>query len=229
MVKLLTQGEVKATEKSIYSLVLSDDVVEAVDRLAGRAGLSRSAMVDQLLAERVSCVTPEMRLKSITDAIRGAVGEGFFLTEQPSAATIACKTALKYRYKPTLRYSVELFGAGSKRAGELRISVRTQNNELYSHLSGFFTCWTRLEQKYIAGKISQDIIFAIEPGRFTRTLNMPAGGIPDEALGQAVADYMAMLDEAMKRYFAQLPDSSLAAAAAEASYAAAIKRQQVII
>ena len=219
----------RATEKNIYSLVLSDDVVEAVDRLARSSGLSRSAMVNQLLAERVCCVTPEMRLKSITSAILSAVGGEFFLTEQPSAATVACKTALKYRYKPTLRYSVELFSAGGKRAGELRISVRTQSSQLYEDLCGFFTCWTKLEQKYIAGKISQDIVFAIEPGRFTRTLNMPPQGIPDEVLGQAVADYMAMLDEAMKQYFAQLPDSKRAAAAAETSYKSTIKQQPVII
>lgn len=217
------------TEKNIYSLVLSDDVVEAVDRLARSSGLSRSAMVNQLLAERVCCVTPEMRLKSITSAILSAVGGEFYLTEQPSAATVACKTALKYRYKPTLRYSVEVYGEGSKRAGELRVTVRTQSEQLYADLSGFFTCWTALEQKYIAGRISQDILFAIEPGRFTRTLNMPPQGIPDEVLGQAVADYMAMLDEAMKQYFAQLPDSKKAAAAAEASYKSAVKQQPVII
>ena len=55
-------AEVGITKKSIYSLVLSDDVVEAVDRLAANSGLSRSAMVNQLLAERVRCVPPEMRL-----------------------------------------------------------------------------------------------------------------------------------------------------------------------
>ncbi len=217
------------TGKSIYSLVLSDDVVEEIDRLAAASGLSRSAMVNQLLAERVRCVTPEMRLKSITAAIRSAVGTDFFLTEQPSAATVACRTALKYRYKPTLRYSVEVYGAGSKRAGELRVTVRTQSEQLYADLSGFFTCWTGLEQRYISDKLSQDIMFAIEPGRFTRTLNMPPQGISDEDLGQAVANYMAMLDEAMKQYFAQLPDSGMAEAAAERSYAAAIVRQNVII
>lgn len=221
--------EVTDTSKSIYSLVLSDEVVEAIDRLAAGSGLSRSAMVDQMLAERVSCVTPEMRLKSITSAIRSAVGGNFFLTEQPSAATIACKTALKYRYKPTLRYSVELFGKGSERAGELRISVRTQSEQLYADLRGFFTLWTSLERKYISHRLSQDILFAIEPGRFTRTLNMPPEGIADEVLGRSVAEYMAMLDETMKQYFAQLPDISGANSAAEKSYSAAIVRQSCII
>ena len=109
------------------------------------------------------------------------------------------------------------------------MTVRTQSEQLYADLSGFFTCWTALEQKYIAGRISQDIMFAIEPGRFTRTLNMPPEGIPDEKLGQAVADYMAMLDEAMKQYFAELPDADRAEQAAERSYSAAITQQKVII
>lgn len=209
--------------------MLSDDVVEAVDRLARSSGLSRSAMVNQLLAERVCCVTPEMRLKSITSAIRSAVGNEFFLMEQPSAATVACKTALKYRYKPTLRYSVEVYSAGSKRAGELRVTVRTQSEQLYADLSSFFRFWTALEQEYIADRISQDIMFAIEPGRFTRTLNMPPEGISDDELGQAVADYMSALDDAMRNYFSMLPDKNLAEQAAQGSYAGSIVRQKVII
>lgn len=219
----------RKTEKSIYSLVLSDDVVEAVDRLARSMGLSRSAMVNQLLAERVCCVTPEMRTKSILDVIRSAIGEEFFLTEQPSAATIACKTALKYRYKPTPRYSVELFTAGGNTAGELRVSVRSQNTRLNDDLCGFFTLWTKLEQKYISEKITQDILFAIEPGRFSRTLNMPPQRISDEALGKAVAGYMAMLDETMKAYFSQLPDVNSAEAAAEQCYGKLIGKQKFII
>ena len=37
--------------KSIYSLVLSDEVVDAVDALARTEGMSRSAMINRILAE----------------------------------------------------------------------------------------------------------------------------------------------------------------------------------
>ena len=40
-------------KKSVYSLVLSDDVVAAVDRTAYQQGVSRSAMINQILAEYV--------------------------------------------------------------------------------------------------------------------------------------------------------------------------------
>ena len=216
-------------EKSIYSLVLSDDVVEAVDNLARAAGLSRSAMINRILAERVAYTTPEMRLSEILSAMQRAMNDGFYYLEQPSAGTLSCRTALKYRYKPTVRYSVEIFSRGDRKAGELRVSFRTQNEQLISDLMGFFRCWASLEQEYIASKLSQDILYTIDSGKFTRTLNMPEHDIGDEHLGRAVADYMAMFDAAMKQYFSYLPDIDTAGKAAEQSYATAITKQKVII
>lgn len=216
-------------EKNIYSLVLSDSVVEAVDDLARAAGLSRSAMINQILAERVAYITPEMRLREILSVVQRSMNDGFYFMEQPSAGTLSWRTALKYRYKPTVRYSVEIFSRGGKKAGELRVSFRTQNVQLLNDLMGFFRCWAGLEQRYIAGKLSQDMIYTIDNGRFTRTLNMPRNDITDEMLGQAVADYMAMFDNAMKEYFSFLPGEKQAAVAAERSYVAALRNQKVII
>lgn len=216
-------------QKNIYSLVLSDSVVEAVDDLARAAGLSRSAMINQILAERVAYTTPEMRLRQVLTAVQRSMNDGFFYLEQPTAATLSCRTALKYRYKPTVRYSVEIFSRGGVKAGELKVSFRTQNVQLINDLTGFFRCWAALEQKYISTKLSQDILYTIDSGRFTRTLNMPSEQLSDDALGQAVADYMAMFDLAMKDYFACLPDVATASVAAERSYTANIVRQKVII
>lgn len=216
-------------EKNIYSLVLSDSVVEAVDELARASGLSRSAMINQILAERVAYTTPEMRLRQVLTAVQRSMNDGFFYLEQPTAATLSCRTALKYRYKPTVRYSVEIFSRGGVKAGELKVSFRTQNVQLINDLTGFFRCWAALEQKYISTKLSQDILYTIDSGRFTRTLNMPPEQLSDEALGQAVADYMAMFDLAMKDYFACLPDVATASVAVERSYTANIVRQKVII
>ena len=51
--------------KSVYSIVLSDDVVAEIDRLAYREGTSRSNMINQILAQYVSYTTPEKRLSDI--------------------------------------------------------------------------------------------------------------------------------------------------------------------
>lgn len=214
--------------KNIYSIVLSDEVVEAVDRLARSERISRSAMVNRILAERVAYTTPEMRLSAVLDSLMNAMTEEFLL-DKPAGGTLMARTSLKYRYKPTVRYSVELFSENGKRAGELKVSFRTTNAELIRDLTGFFKCWTALEQRYIAALISGDIIYEIAEGRFSRTLNMPDGEISDNDLGAAVAEYMEMFDNTMKRYFAELPDVSQAETAAEEFYKSALKKQTYII
>lgn len=214
--------------KSIYSLVLSDEVVEAVDRLARSERMSRSAMVNRILAERVAYTTPEMRLGAVLDSLLNAMTEEF-IPDKPAGGTLSARTSLKYRYKPTVRYSVELFSENGKRAGELKVSFRTTNAELIRDLTGFFKCWTTLEQRYISRLINGDIVYEIEQGRFSRTLNMPSGEISDNELGAAVAEYMEMFDNTMKRYFAELPDVPAAEPAAEEYYKAALKQQAYII
>lgn len=215
--------------KSIYSLVLSDEVVDAVDALARAEGMSRSAMINRILAERVAYTTPEMRLRDILQSLARSMNDRFMLTEQPTGSTLSARTSLKYRYKPTVRYSVEIYSENGRRAGELRVSFRTQNAQLIADLMGFFRCWAALEQKYIADKLTNDIVYTITDGRFERTLNMPRGRITDEELGTAVAEYMAMFDGAMKEYFALLPDTGNAALAAAGFYEKSIAEQSVIV
>lgn len=214
--------------KNIYSLVLSDEVVEAVDRLAHAERLSRSAMVNRILAERVAYTTPEMRLGAVLDSLINAMTEEF-IPDKPAGGTLSARTSLKYRYKPTVRYSVEMFSENGKRAGELKVSFRTTNAELIRDLTGFFKCWTTLEQRYISRLINGDIVYEIAEGRFSRTLNMPSEEISDNELGAAVAEYMEMFDNTMKRYFAELPDIQSAEAAAEEYYKSALKQQAYII
>ncbi len=215
--------------KSIYSLVLSDDVVDAVDALARTEGMSRSAMINRILAERVAYTTPEMRLRDILQSLARSMNGEFMLAEPPTGSTLSARTSLKYRYKPTVKYSVEIYSENGKRAGELRVSFRTQNAQLIADLMGFFRCWAALEQKYIADKLSNDIVYTISDGRFERTLNMPRDRITDDDLGTAVAEYMAMFDGAMKAYFAELPDAETAALTVGEYYRTEISKQSVIV
>ena len=55
--------------KSVYSVVLMDDVVDAVDRLAYEAGTNRSNMINRILAEYVQLATPEQRMQDIFSSI----------------------------------------------------------------------------------------------------------------------------------------------------------------
>lgn len=214
--------------KNIYSFVLSDDVIEAVDRLAATERISRSAMVNKILAERVAYVTPEMRLKSLLESINNAMTSDFF-PENTNGSTLMVRTSLRYRYKPTIRYSVEINSVNGNRVGELKVFFRTQNEGFISDITDFFRLWTALEQKYISDRISHDIICEMTNNRFTRTLNLPEQDISDEELGTAIADYIEMFDNTMKQYFAQLPNSDNAKRCAAEYYSRAIAIQPLII
>ena len=63
----------RTLSKSVYSVVLMDDVVDAVDRLAYEAGTNRSNMINRILAEYVQLATPEQRMQDIFSSIMDVV------------------------------------------------------------------------------------------------------------------------------------------------------------
>ena len=83
-------------KKSVYSLVLMDSVVKAVDEQAYRLGTSRSNLINQILAEHLCCVTPEMRMREIFDSVTEMISENFQIQQQGSASLMTLKTALAY-------------------------------------------------------------------------------------------------------------------------------------
>ena len=97
-------------KKSVYSLVLMDEVVDQVDRLAYSMHTNRSNMINQILAEYCSMLTPEKRMQTtLTQLERLLDQEGFQAMAQPSGSMLVVRSALNYKYNPSVRYRVELF------------------------------------------------------------------------------------------------------------------------
>ena len=122
-------------KKSVYSLVLMDDVIRAVDAQAGRLGTSRSNLINQILAEHLSCITPEMRMKSIFGQVQRLI-DTTFQVQQQSAQALTFRGSLQYKYHPTINYRVELNRVPNEFIGRLNVSIRTQNQKLiYGYIS----------------------------------------------------------------------------------------------
>ncbi len=202
-------------KKSIYSLVLSDDVVSAIDRLASENGISRSSLINQILAERFSLATPEMQNRDIFSAMEKLMDETFQILNQPSDSMFAVRSHLRYKYRPTIRYQLDLSHETRGDAiGILKISLRTQNQQLIELLSSFFSLWEKLESHYITSTLGHAIRYHEEEGKLFRELYHPAN-LPvcsGEDVGNAIADYIQMMDECIKTYFAHLeePENHLA-------------------
>lgn len=143
-----------AMKKSTYCLVLADRVVDEVDRLAYRRGISRSALINEILAESLSLTTPEKRNSDIFGEIAALLypGEIFRELAPPTRSVMSMRSALTYKYNPTVRYTVELFRdltlfPGGEQ-GVLRVSVRSTSQALLAELHRFYRLWAGVERRF---------------------------------------------------------------------------------
>jgi len=200
--------------KSVYSLVLSDEIVQEIDRMAYEAGASRSAMINQVLADFVRYTTPEKRMREVFSAIEQMLLGGVFEPQlQPSESMFSLRSALDYKYNPSVRYSVELYKNARPLLGELRVSVRSQNSALVLAMLQFFKLWTRIENTYI-GRVE----CAMEDGRYLRKLRLTDDKLTNEQIGEGIAGYINLLDSALKQYFETIHEPALAVTSVEKRY-----------
>ncbi len=206
-------------KKAVYSLVLSEDVIEAVDRMAYQRGTSRSNLINQILAETVGYVTPERRMAEILQTLAAQMNGLYQLQEQASDGLLTIRSPLRYRYKPTIRYRVELYRQPEKALGYLQASFRTQSQALLQDADAFFALWSKLEQMH--GLCSAEDTH-LEDGIWTRAFLMrPELASDTQKAGEAISAYIKRVDEALKLYFSLLPDTQTASQLVRQKYFAA--------
>ncbi len=185
--------------KNLYSLMLSDSIVEQIDRLALRENLSRSSMVNKILAEYVSMLTPEMRIAGIFKQIEKAFTEDPALVPciTPNSRVMSLKSSLQYKYRPTVRYEVTLFRSAEDELGELSVVFRTQSAALLTRIGEFFILWMRLEQMY---SDRSDIRYELYPDKLIRGIAPAFDSISVDDLAGAISEYVSVFDELMKHF-----------------------------
>lgn len=190
-------------KKNMYSLILAEDVVNAIDKLAEEENTSRSNLINEILAEYVSVTTPEKRINDIfhgiEDLFKQLTGQQVYYQQHDN--TLSIKSALEYRYRPTIRYEVELYRAQGGTVGELKVNFRTQSPQLLNRLTEFFALWTRLEELYVARYFEgAEINYTLDETRWTRTLKVPQNTLYGQVeLSRAITDYVRTFDRLMKK------------------------------
>lgn len=190
----------------MYSLMLAEEVIDAVDRLAAEKGTNRSNMINQILAEYLSLTTPEKHVRNIFDIIENFINQrtGYMLHSQPNDMTMSIKSSLQYHYRPTIRYEVEMYRTPHQTIGQLKINFRTTSAELLVELTRFFKIWMQLENLYIKQFFTKGAIeYGMENGRFLRTFAVPNDAdYSEEQIGNAISQYIATFDEMLKDFLA---------------------------
>ncbi|MBQ4544938.1 MAG: hypothetical protein II996_05150 [Oscillospiraceae bacterium] len=207
-------------KKNVYSITLLEDVVRAVDRAAFDCGLTRSALINKILAENLGLSTPETRQRDIfTEMARLMSGDDNFLIHREDRNSLfAVKSSLRFKYNPTIRYSVVIYPDAGDFFGEVRAVLRTQNPGLISELDSFFSMWQKLEDAYFGLRLSD-----FGSGRFVRRLQTPPNASPD-TLGRVTARYIRTLNDGITAHFRLSPDISSSAAMLSELYGDYIRR-----
>lgn len=209
--------------KSVYSIVLNDDVVAAVDLMALRLGTNRSNLINQILAEQVSVVTPERRMRDIFDNIFNLLDERFIQDSTAANTALAFRSPIAYKYKPTVRYSVELLRTPEgERVGSLKISFRTRSEAFMKMLGAFYTHWINAESAYN----KRSIEYKADSDKLIRAIYFPKGevAVSSEQLGALIGEYIKAFDTALKGYFNAADNAELAKQAVYSAYVNAAEK-----
>ena len=189
-------------KKTLYSLMLNEEVVREVDALAHRMGTNRSALINQILAEYVNYTTPERRINDVLSAIEQLMIPSRDLVPffAPNSFSMSLKSSLEYKYRPTVKYEVELYRGGGEAIGELSVVFRTQSAALIEMMTAFFRLWKRIEDTHLRPVTGASIDYALYDGKFVRSLSAPDRDCSTEELASALSEYIKLFDKLMKQY-----------------------------
>ena len=191
-------------KKTLYSLVLNDEVVREVDALAHRMGTNRSNLINQILAEYVNYTTPEQRINEVLSAIEQLMAPSRDLVPffSPNSYSMSLKSSLEYKYRPTVKYEVELYRGAGEQIGELTVLFRTQSMALIQGMTDFFRLWKQIEDAHLQPLIGTKIDYALYEGKFVRSIAAPDKDCTTQELASALSDYITLFDKLLKGYLA---------------------------
>ena len=189
-------------KKTLYSLMLNDEVVREVDAAAHRMGTNRSSLINQILAEYVGYTTPERRINDVLSTIQELLSPSRDLVPffAPNSSSMSLKSSLEYKYRPTVKYEVELYRGGEESIGELSVLFRTQSAALIQAMTEFFRLWKRIEDAHLAPVTGARIDYALYDGKFLRSISVPDRDCSPEELARALSEYIQLFDRLMKGY-----------------------------
>ncbi len=193
-------------KKSMYSVRLTDGLMGEFIERARSMGVDHSDLLDTVLNDFLRAGAGEAAMDEALELIAsGLEPSGAQVYTGASNGVLYVKSALRYSYRPELKYTVEISGNGG-RIGVLKVALRTERLDALDRFNRFTRLWASLEEHYARKYFApEQIEYVFESGRFVRTLMQPAGAPPGvDALGRAVGAYVLNFDKILRLYLTRL-------------------------
>ncbi len=196
--------------KSVYSMLLSDEVIEKVDAIALKNGLSRSQVVNNCLADYLGVKLTKSIIDELIASLTNAICDhNRMRIARRQTYAVDYYSAVNYKYSPRVTYSVDFIESGQ--AGELKISLRSTSQELAQIFSNFFNDFISVEKS-----VNPNVSFYIEDGKLIRRLDFSKISSLEE-LSFAITEYVKILDMLLNKYVYEF-SSGLQSESLERSY-----------
>lgn len=194
----------EAMSRSLYSLILSDAVVEAVDREAYKQQCNRSRLIERILAEYVGVETKEAQVREMMEEIAGLLSAQKHIQVLPNRETrsLVYQAPIRFKYNPTLRYRLEWQEAGRDHQAVLKIFSRTTSRALADALEAFFLHMNRWEAAYAPFMQGENRLYRNEgKGTIQFVKILYVGSLDYEEVSRLISRYLQLLNTAIEQYF----------------------------
>lgn len=187
-------------KKSVYSLMLFDEIVEKIDQIAYVNNTNRSQLINDILAEKIGLVTPEQKIQKILEQLDENFSDTLSVSQINKNSSIQFGKSLKYKYRPKVLYSYEFTSNGQGKYAVLKISSRTKSEDLIDHFDEFFNLIAGIEKKRT--NYAVDLSNKQTSHKFIREFKEEGELSQDtEIVADNLTRYLKMIDQAMNVYF----------------------------
>lgn len=194
--------------KQIYSLVLSDQVIEKVDREALVKGSNRSQIINDMLCQTFGIWTPDLKMNRVMDLMSETLGEieTMQMVSASHGNTLQLRTTVAYKYNPKLKYVIEMSGKSRPTMAVLKIYSRTTSELFLQSLVMFFGYLNDFEERIEASINFRQVLskgYAFDEKRFVKEIqcDWTTKDVEAEAIARYLSNYILFLDESLKMYF----------------------------
>lgn len=202
--------------KQIYSLVLSDQVIEKIDREALIKGSNRSQIINDMLCQSLGIWTPDLKMNRVMDLMSEALREveTMQMVSASRGNTLQIRTSVAYKYNPKLKYVIEMSGKGHPTMAILKIYSRTTSELFLQALVMFFGYLNDFEERIKANINLREVSskgYVFDERRFVKEIQCDwiTKDVEAEAIASYLSNYVQFLDESIKMYFNAFGDWQL--------------------
>lgn len=194
----------------MYSLMLMEEVVREIDRLAYEKRTNRSSLINEILAERVGFKTETALLKSYKDTLLSYMDtqSAWQRTSHDTDQSIQVRTFLPYKYNPSIVYRLDFEEIDGRKMTAIRLFSRSSATLFIENLNTFFRKINQAELEYLKKMgVYKYINASDEKNELYFVRYLPTDWTEEKNHredAEKIFHYLRGIDEALKSYFDEL-------------------------